>query len=157
MLFKRFFIALSLFACFNAKAQLFTTGSLGIGYASNLFQVEAVPGVGYEINDKWAVGLSLGVSTIGKDIFGVIDPYVRYTFFNKGAFSFDVKGKAGGYFSSVSIISFGAAPSIRYEIDKKWQIAADFGLIGIQMVDEKILPAFLLTSGNVQMSAIYKF
>lgn len=142
----------------KVNAQWFIGGSAGLGYFSDRFQMDVRPFAGYEINDRWAVGLGVGLGMQKSDGFGVFDPFARFNCWNNGKFFVDVKGEVkvfvGGEWTCANI---GFVPSLRFAINDHWQVAGDFGLFGIQDNDGDWSPALGFTTTTAEVSVIYKF
>lgn len=142
----------------GTRAQWFVTGSANIGYLKNNFQLAIKPGVGYEITDKWAVGLSAGMNMISSDVYADIEPYVRYNCWNNDKFFFDIKAKSDIIFDSyLESAQIGLSPSIRYKINKHWQVFGDVGLLGADYFDGDW--SFAIGTGTIGINTgvIYKF
>jgi len=108
-----FFIGVLMFAC-SANAQLFTGGSIGVGFGNNKnndgekisqnFNLGLSPEVGYSITDKIDVGMGVGFGfqrekqyydygylsgEIKSDVFTWnVAPFMQYHFWKVGKFSF---------------------------------------------------------------------
>ena len=63
---KKIFLVLLLAAGFstNAAAQFFVGGTGGVGYLNDAFRMAVKPMAGYEFDDRWAVGTTLGFSLV---------------------------------------------------------------------------------------------
>ncbi len=156
---KRMMLLFALVCSMNASAQWFVSGTAGLGYLSDEFQLVLKPGAGYEINDRWAVGLGLGLGVFDNTAYGNIVPYGRFNCWNNSKLFVDVKAEAdmwvGG--GGLGLMELGFVPSLRYSFNDKWQVSGDFGLIGTQRIDGSWSPAFGFTSASVELAAIYKF
>ena len=138
-------------------ARIFVGGTGGVGNVNNAFCWVMKPGVGYEFNERWAVGTMLGFSLIDSEIAGVADPFVRLNCWNNGKFFFDVKAHAELLFQSeVGAAAIGVAPSLRYQFSPHWQVAASVGLLGTQYDEGEWLPTFMVT-GSTELGIIYRF
>lgn len=142
----------------KVSAQWFTTGTAGIGYLDDEFQLVLKPGVGYEFAERWAAGVGLGLGVFDGTAYGVIDPYVRFNCWNNGRFFVDAKAEADVWFGhGNSIADIGIVPSVRIGINKSWAAFGDFGLFGVQNINDEWRPAFGVTCANVKMGIIYHF
>ena len=142
----------------KVNAQWFVSGSAAFGYLNDQFVLDLRPTAGYEINDRWAVGLGIGMGIRSRDAFGVFDPYARFNCWNNSKFFVDVKGEAKFFFGSEWInANVGFVPSLRVAINDHWQVAGDFGLFGVQFFEDFARPAFGFTTTGAEISAIYKF
>lgn len=103
-----------------------------------------VPEVGYNFNERWAVGSDIGYEHlyddgIKTDVF-VIDPYARFTYFKAGPVNFFVDGGFGlGLGRSkykdhkgdtVSVFSIGFKPGISVNVSSRVSLVAHFGFLG---------------------------
>lgn len=101
----------------SASAQLYLGGTLGI--ATQTIKVESesqttttfgiAPEIGYNFNDIWAIGTSVGVNTLSSEgnssTTFVVNPYARATFakvgnvkfFGEAAFEYDKNSDASGW------------------------------------------------------------
>lgn len=157
---KKIILTLLILLSISTKmsAQWFVSGSANIGYLRNNFQLAIKPGVGYEITDKWAVGLSAGMNMISSDVSADIEPYVRYNCWNNDKLFFDIKAKADLIFDSrLNSAQIGLSPSIRYEINNHWQVFGDVGLLGTDYFDGKWNFAIGAGSMGINTGVIYKF
>lgn len=59
---KKVLVSLAMACATTAQAQVFLGGTGRIGYTNDVFVLGIVPEVGYEINEKWAVGAGLGMT-----------------------------------------------------------------------------------------------
>ena len=144
----------------KVNAQWFVTGAAGIGYLDDDFHFLLKPGAGYEISDRWAVGLGLGMGVRGGDdrLFLLLDPYVRFNCWNNERFFVDAKAEADMWIGhGHGRADMGIVPSLRCAINDHWQVSADVGLFGVQIFNDEWHPAFGFSSANVEMSVIYKF
>lgn len=164
---KKIIMMLLVLASMSVKvnAQWYVAGTAGIGYIDDSFQMILKPSVGYEIDNRWAVGIGVGVGVANGWGYGIIDPYVRFNCWNNEKIFIDVKGKSElwlGHGNGIANIGF--VPSLRYVINDNWQIAGDFGLFGVQNFNDSWHPAFGITAATsghahmpVELTAIYKF
>lgn len=149
----------------KVNAQWYAAGTAGIGYIDDSFQMILKPSVGYEIDNRWAVGIGAGLGVANGWGYVIIDPYVRFNCWNNEKIFIDVKGKSElwlGHGNGIANIGF--VPSLRYVINDNWQIAGDFGLFGVQNFNDSWYPAFGITAATsghahmpVELTAIYKF
>ncbi len=144
----------------RVNAQWFVSGSAGIGYLNDEFHLLAKPGAGYEFDDRWAVGLDVGLGVRGHSALAylIVDPYVRFNCWNNNKFFIDAKVKSEMWIGHGNgSIDLGVVPSFRYAINDYWHISGDVGLFGAQYMADEWSPAFGFSSANVKMSVIYRF
>lgn len=124
----------------NAQAQienLYVGGNAKLGYAEDTFQFGLLPEVGYEINERWAVGTNVGFTTNahkGGDTItmGAVGPYARFTAWQCERVAIDVKGGVDLRFGkNVFATEIGFRPSVRFFVNDHYEIAADLGLVGL--------------------------
>lgn len=147
----------------TSNAQLWFGGSLGLGTDSNVtgndkqFNASIYPKVGFNINDKFAVGAYLGVGfykvtndddndTYMKDFSWQVAPFARYAFAEIGDFSVMAEGVFGlgntKHTTSVAgtsttntpdmNISFVVRPVLSYEVSEHFnlELGVEFLQIG---------------------------
>lgn len=144
----------------TSKAQFFTGGAVGLGYTEDRSYASIVPQLGYEFNDKWALGVGLGgfyddaySSTILTAQF-----YARYNVWNNKQFFFDIKGVTNFWFSdNREWADFGLSPSFRFKASDRVQFAANVGLLGIQLSEGDLYHALGFKTSDTSLEIIYKF
>ena len=158
-------------AALSVKAQVYVGGTVGLWHNDDLdatsFALE--PEVGYNLNEKWAVG---GVLTFvhskadyGKyNAFGLA-PYARYSYYeNKvvrlfvdGGFGFSTL-KAKGT-DAVNGFEIGFKPGIAVKLNDKFSLIAKCGFLGYRddyMVGENGY-GFAFTSEDLSFGFHYEF
>lgn len=159
MIMKKMIVTLLLMvgAGVPSMARVFVGGTGGVGYVNDAFRWVMKPGVGYEFNERWAIGTTLGFSLADSEIAGVADPFVRFNCWNNGKFFIDAKAHAEMIFrSELGGAAVGVSPSVRYEFSPRWQVAASVGLLGAQYDGYDWSPAFMVT-GSTELGIIYRF
>ncbi|MBR3286548.1 MAG: porin family protein [Bacteroidales bacterium] len=133
----------------TANAQWYVGGSIGfgsvkVGDGSAESTYKIVPEVGYNLNDNWAIGLSMGyqkgacefgtgnfLQNVDTEVFS-FNPYVRYTFLTFGMI--DVFADGGFGIASVKDIGtefqFGIRPGIALNASDKVSLVAGIGFFG---------------------------
>lgn len=162
---KRLVLVLLVMAgfCANANAQFFISGTLGFQYRHDVFSMKFLPGIGYELSDRWAVGAEGGFSIFDEDFGGILKPYVRFNIWNNDKVFIDAKAVSELMFGDGYMNTFaGLSPSIRYAVNDHWQLSADMGLLGVDVMKVKHLsaevdPALGLFLNGVDLTLIYKF
>lgn len=142
-----------------ASAQLYVGGSVGawrddnnsaLGCATT--QISIMPEIGYNLNDNWAVGTTIGyeythVTEINTSLFN-FQPYARYTFvkfdkvslFCDGTAGFGVgksSYKEGGSSKTASVWTIGFKPGIALNLNEHCSLVAHFGLLGYQGANDE--------------------
>jgi len=186
---KLVLLVLTAFAV-TANAQFYIGGQLGFWATKRAdtkldFQYSVLPDVGYNINSKWAVGTTIGVSD-SNESFGIDDetfvarigsfsvsPYVRFTFVNWGLVSLFVEG-GGGYryifkSKSVSIYPYldffgkhqfnvGISPGVAVNLSKKFTLMAHIGFLGWEYYGADYSTfGLLFNSSTLTFGAYYNF
>lgn len=143
---KKFFATLVIaIVAMSASAQTYIGGGLGFtttdqeGHDKNLTQFTLAPEVGYNLSDKWAIGLSLEYQYAKEETStnGIgVAPYARYTVAKIGNFSFYVDGE----FTFLSVKaededaqngwSLGLKPGVRFDVNDKIFMTASVGFLG---------------------------
>ena len=145
----------AVFAAMNMNAQVYVGGSVGFGSAKvgggeSESTYKIVPEIGYNLNDQWAIGASLGYQK-GACNFGSFDfapgdteiftvnPYARYTFLNSDMVNVFVDGGLG--FASIkdggSLFQVGLRPGIALKANDKISFVAHIGFVGFETASPK--------------------
>lgn len=162
---KIFFFVSFLFALIvsNAQSGLFVGGSAGIGYR-NFFVVSAEVRVGYEFNDRVAIGSGLGaVICAGRDDFfavtGIAEPFVRVCVWHNDNIYWDLHALGSFEFTDKLLLcQVGVRPSIRFRVSENIDMAVDLIVLGAQYSPELgWSPSFRFSSMNGGMRFSYHF
>lgn len=153
---KIMMIAVLAVAALSANAQMWVGGSIGFSTdktkaedieVSSGTNVDLSPEVGYNLNEKWAVGMALSYghysaktyTYAGESVSGManqfsIRPFVRYTYVKVGNFSAFCDGlltygtaHIQGMDNNFNESSVGIAPGISYAISPKISLVAILG------------------------------
>lgn len=153
--------ALVAVASLSANAQVYLGGKLGFNAgkafdgADNVTKFEIAPEIGYNINEKWAVGLEIGFSTQNGDFnteeallpiptgtgvkYGKSDsrfsiaPYARYTFAKTGIASFFIDGGFATIFlnnSRGNLWNISVRPGVKLSASEKVDFVAQIAALG---------------------------
>ena len=134
-------------ATISASAQTYIGGGIGFtstdkkGEDKSLTSLTITPQVGYNLNEKWALGLGVSYTyTKQESSLNTITvaPYVRYTVAKAGICSFYIEGEFA--FASLKPEegdsstgwSFGVKPGVRFVITKNIFSTASLGFLGYQ-------------------------
>ncbi len=152
-----FFVVLV--SALSARSQtVYMGGTAGIGYSDESFQLHLLPSVGYEFNEKFAVGMGVGYEYIYEESAAIINPYLRFTPWHNDNLSFDLKAQAWifcGSFETSTLM--GITPSFRYKLSEKWEIATDLGTLGVMIVEGESYASVVVKNVNVNASIMYRF
>lgn len=148
---KLFLAAAMMVASLAASAQVYVGGSLGFksekpydgAETSTAFSIK--PEVGYNLDEKWAVGIQLGYSSMddGDNTLGQIDlaPYARYTFAKTGIASFFVDGGLSFEFRTADwegmVWGVGVRPGVKLAVSEKVDVIGKLGYLGYKAANEK--------------------
>lgn len=140
---KKFFLTLALVvAATAANAQVWIGGELGAwrDYDANTTQLNVRPEVGYNLSDKWSLGLALGYKyNYDKGVKSntvEVNPYARFTYakfgpvslFLDGGFAFGVeKFKGGGDGNNWEV---GIKPGLAVSLNEKLGFVTHVGFLG---------------------------
>lgn len=176
---KILFVAIIALCAMSAKAQVYVGGTFGVSVETNKVNDESQtnstysisPEVGYQINNVWAVGLSLGASyTViggGDDLtMWGISPYVRATFAHTGAVDFFVEGavsyeKAKNDYLSLNGWGIGLRPGILVNLSERLQLVGRTMLFKYASTGKDSYKVkqtgFMLGGNNVEVGVQYNF
>lgn len=117
----------------GTQKSCFIGGTGQICYAG-AFSLTLIPQLGYEFNDRFAVGAGIGVRVITDAyVNGIFEPFMRVTAWHNDLFYLDFKGVARLFWgSSIETLQVGLRPSLRFRINDHWDLSADIGLLGVQ-------------------------
>lgn len=179
---KLVFAIIALAASLTASAQVYLGGSLGFqrDFNKNTTDFVILPEIGYNFNDTWAVGGTIGYLHKYENHFktnmGEISPYARWTFFrsDNNLVSLFVDGGVGVGFGSTKYRDFdseslctwniGFKPGIAIHPSKNFTVLAHVGFIGYEGADDNAKAAGFTekfginaTSLNLNLGFYYNF
>lgn len=134
-----FLIVITITSIAGAKAQLYLGGSVEFWRNDNadMTTVSVLPEVGYNINNQWAVGTTLGfsyqkVTGLSNYSFGIA-PYARYMF-RMGIASLFVDQGFGIYKPKNHDLAFeiGLRPGLIVRLTDRFSLVGKFGFAGYQ-------------------------
>jgi hypothetical protein len=161
---KILLLAVVLFASLNASAQFYVGGSVGfgsvkpVGGGDSEFVFKILPEFGYNLNDKWAIGATLGYQkgfpysgqNLGQNDFSgqgqyskaeifTIAPYARYTAFDWDQVKLFIDGgiSFGSVKDSGTIFSMGLRPGIAISLTEEVSFVAHIGFLGFENFSPK--------------------
>lgn len=137
-------------------AQTYVAGSFGVSYNSTTekTQFTLVPEIGHDINEKFAVGGTIGytynksfeIDGVTKEVknYVQLNPYFRYTFARvadgKLGFFFDTTAGVGiGFQDGETGVTYevGFKPGMKYSISDHCTLVAHLGFLGWQGASDK--------------------
>ena len=168
------------------NAQVYLGGGIGLGTSSydgnseTFFKI--IPEIGYNINEDWAVGMTIGYgenkTTIKDYVTGVkatekvkaftVAPYARYTFakfdkvnlFLDGTFSYEYENFAG---TKINTFGVGLKPGIAVNLNDRLSFVAHAGFVGYENEkvkgDDKSTNSFGMdfSGNNLSFGVYYNF
>ena len=152
-------MALSVAAIASKAQTTFLGGNIGFAYTNEVFSMTILPQIGYEFNDKVAIGAGAGVSVYDGESSDIFDPYLRFNIWNNESVFFDVKARdLITVYDGVSEQLVGLCPALRVRLSEKWELDTDFlGTFGAYIYDGDASAAISLKNVNVNATIIYRF
>jgi len=164
----------------TASAQVYVGGQVGLwrNWDANHTNFSIVPEVGYNLNENWAIGTSIGYLynyNDGEKINAVVvAPYARYTYakfdavslFLDGGFGFQtykVSPKHGKSGDSQNGWQIGIKPGVKVDLTSKLSFVAHVGFFGYQDSDDDVSAwgedgfGFKLDGSNLNFGLYYNF
>lgn len=162
---KILMVAVMAVAAVSANAQWYVGGGFGLDFtkankdADSRTTLLIAPEVGYNINDKWAVGVDLEF-TMANELYSIEDganatgtgfglgAYARYTFAQSGPVSFFVDGGLAyistnfdvnegiKYNESGSVFNIGLRPGLAFKASDKVSLVATTGYFGYRQTSD---------------------
>ena len=146
----------------DKKGHVFIGGTAEIGYAGNFtFAVEPI--IGYEFNDRVAIGTGIGpIVTAGGGVtvaMGIVEPFVRLCAWHNDIVFIDFKATAGiGFTDVMQLCQVGVRPSLRVRLSEHCEMSADIGLFGAQYTYAGgWTPAIGITATSAGLWFAYRF
>lgn len=147
----------------NASAQRRYAGGSFTAFYSTHFDYSTHLHCGYEVNERWAAGGTLGVdlSTYSRytTTSGIIGGYVRYTPWHNDILWLDIKCKAemslrkGGIGSA----DLGFTGGLRFRLSPHWDVYTDIACLGARYVYDYWSPLIGITGSGCSVGALYRF
>lgn len=145
------------FTSYVANAEVFVGGLAGMAYSDETFSMTFEPYLGYEFNEKFAIGTGGGFSLYDGDAYGLLNPYLRFTPCQNDRVAFDLKLQSNMQFGDGDTYAIiGVSPGIRAKLSDHWQLSSDFGIFGVECYGG-CSPAFALKNVNVNVAILYRF
>ena len=173
------FIAFAV-VCLTAGAQMYVGGKAGFWRewqkGANTTDLSIHPDIGYNLNEKWSVGLYFGYDYTYKDgnkYNGFdIEPYARYTYakfgpvglFVEGAFGYyTYKKKTNGVTGDAQNAWYvGLTPGLKVDLTERLTFFSYIGFLGYTDADEDAVFGrngfdFNVDGNNLQFGILYNF
>ena len=167
----------------SASAQTYLGGNLGVwcdnSGSKNLTTYSISPEIGYELNSKWEIGLSIGLNGGFKQdgdnsAFSMnVTPYARYIFAKAGKVDFFCDGAVGitagnctGIYDGSAdfydgtdsenrtAVSVGLKPGFRFNMTDNWSLISHIGFLGYSSNDDHVFGAMTPGFGFVLQNAV---
>jgi hypothetical protein len=169
---KLFFSVLLIAAsAFTVKAQFYAGGtftildspsfsingmSITLNGAGTLINIS--PEVGYNLNEKWAIGGKLSVLVIGDGSISSFSPYGRYTFYRNNAISLFADGGVDFVWSDLEMYyGAGITPGIMFKANDRFSFFGKCGYIGYSHTPLNATKGISLSSNNLNIGFYYNF
>ena len=146
----------------DKKGHVFIGGSAEIGY-TGAFSFALEPIIGYEFNDRVAIGTGIGpIVTAGGGVtvaMGIVEPFVRLCAWHNDIVFIDFKATAGiGFTEVMQLCQVGVRPSLRVRLSEHCEMSADIGLFGAQYTYAGgWTPALGITATSAGLWFAYRF
>lgn len=154
-------------ACFELKNVRYTGTSHNNSATVTTFGI--APEYGYNLNDKLALGMQIGVSVSAvthqpSTTTIAVDPYLRYKFVKSGPFTvfndFVLEWSTNMTDDdSASAYAFGLRPGVSVDLGKNWSVAATTDLFYYKTYpdDDLSQTGFAIDPTNVRLGLFYNF
>ena len=158
-------------ATLSVSAQdMYVGGSVGLWRNSdkNETSFTLAPEVGYNLSEKWALGVELNYTHqyhgIATNAFGIA-PYARYSFYENKAVRLFVDGGFGfvtskqEHVDAVNGFQIGFKPGIAVKLNKQFSLVAKCGFLGYQddYMESGSAFGFDMSSENLTLGFHYEF
>lgn len=177
---KKLFLTLAVAAAsLTASAQVYVGGEVGFWRNSDANHTNFTihPEVGYQLSDKWDLGIGIGYQhdyeSHAKVNGFAVDPYARWSFVKFGPVSmfldmgFGVntyKTKIGDHSSDAQVgWRVGVQPGLKVALCKNLDFIAHVGFLGYQDADDEFCSygedgfGFNVSGNNLNFGVVYKF
>ena len=166
----------------SASAQVYMGGSVGIssvklGGGDSETTYKLLPEIGYNLNDKWAIGAYVGFGKGTCDMqsnpfdnntqeYFTIQPYARYTFVKSQYVNVFMDGGLGytHYNDVANLFQVGLRPGVAVNLGAKLSFVTQFGFLGYNNLDPDMDGAdsstafgFDLSGENITFGLYYNF
>lgn len=130
----------------------------GVGWDGEYCEMAVAPEIGYEFNEKWALGAKVKFESFEGEFFLSGDPYIRYNLWNNERVYVDLKLHADMSLDNLDAYNLvGFTPSLRYRLSDKWELKTDLGTVGARGSGPDWEPAILLSSIAVDAAVVFRF
>lgn len=167
---KKFLMTMAaMFVTVVASAQVYVGGGIGLGVTTvdhvdgSEFSWKVMPEIGYQFNEKWDAGLSIGYmgSQDGAKTFEIA-PYARYSVYNAKLVDFFIEGTVAYKHVSdddadVDAFAIGFRPGIKVNLSEHFDFVSKIGFLGFERVDKVNNFGFNFDGTNIQLGLLYKF
>lgn len=169
---KKFLMTMAaMFVTVVASAQVYLGGGIGLGVTTvdhedgSVFSWKVVPEIGYQFNEKWDAGLSIGFQGVqdGANTFEVA-PYARYSVYNAKLVDFFIEGTVAfkhisddDNYGDVNSFAIGFRPGIKVKLSDHFDFVGKVGFLGYEHIEHVNSFGFDFDGTNVQLGLLYKF
>lgn len=173
---KKLFMAISIaLVSLTASAQVYVGGEVGLWRNDNADRTSfsLVPEVGYNLSDKWALGLQIGYGHISVDDVSAngftVSPYVRWSALEFGPVTLFLDGGFG--FNTYKVEEsdgqngwqIGVQPGVKVALHKNIDFVAHAGFLGYRDSDDGRVAfgedgfGFKLSSQDLTFGLLFNF
>lgn len=167
---KKFLMTMAaMFVTVVASAQVYVGGGIGLGVTTvdhvdgSVFSWKVMPEIGYQFNEKWDAGLSIGFQGVqdGAKTFEIA-PYARYSVYNAKLVDFFIEGTVAYKHVSdddadADAFAIGFRPGIKVNLSEHFDFVSKIGFLGFERVDKVNNFGFNFDGTNIQLGLLYKF
>ena len=157
-----FILVLSL-ACLKISAQTpYIGGSVTLAFSKGLSSENNFHG-GYEFNDKWAVGGTVGLNLLSYEgdtvAGGFLGINVRYTPWHNDILFTDIKWRTEALLNEdgVNGADLGFVGSLRFRVSDHFDIFTDFIPVGVRYSNEETFPMVGILCSGCSLGLHYRF
>lgn len=124
---KIVFVAFLTIIASSVKAQWYVAGRFGFGAGTEGTSYMILPELGYELNDKWEIGVEAGYMKASDASTWMASPYACWTFYQLGKCSLYLCGTAEFSEKMKHHFTFGlyVTPGISIPLGKHWELEAE--------------------------------
>ena len=167
---KRFLLlVVVVLSTLTASAQFYVGGSLGVWRNTTLecTEFEIAPGLGYEFNEKWAVGGEIGYALLS-GVYSKFElaPYARFSYYHNNLvklfldMGFGVAANKPAHRDCSAGFQIGVQPGLAVMLNKHFSILAKVGFLGYDGEYSNMENSgfgFFLNGGNLTFGVEYTF
>lgn len=105
-------------------------GQIGYWYNDGENTYAIAPEVGYDFNNRWAIGTSIGFAGADDAIVFELAPYARWKYYTTGRLTLFLDGGLGVVCGDMSGFQIGFQPGLSIKINDRFKFLAHAGFLG---------------------------